>query len=67
MIGMLAIGAGARQESLRFIEQMGVRNVLVDSRPATNDQELQQRRRVFRRGLPSGMCAFCARTSMRSS
>jgi putative ABC transport system permease protein len=46
VIGMLAIGAGARQESLRFIEQMGVRNVLVDSRPATNDQELQQRRRV---------------------
>src|SRR5437667_3447905 len=46
VIGMLAIGAGARQESLRFIEQLGVRNILVDSRPATNDQELQQRRRV---------------------
>jgi putative ABC transport system permease protein len=46
VIGMLAIGAGARAESLSFIEQLGVRNVLVDSRPATNDQELQQRRRV---------------------
>src|SRR3954465_6846041 len=46
VIGMLAIGAGAREESLRFIEQLGVRNVLVDSRPATNDQELQQRRRA---------------------
>jgi putative ABC transport system permease protein len=45
VIGMLAIGAGAREESLRFIEQLGVRNVLVDSIPATNDQELQQRRR----------------------
>jgi putative ABC transport system permease protein len=45
VIGMLSIGAGAREESLRFIEQLGVRNVLVDSRPATNDQELQQRRR----------------------
>jgi putative ABC transport system permease protein len=45
VIGMLAIGAGAREESLSFIEQLGVRNVLVDSRPATNDQELQQRRR----------------------
>jgi putative ABC transport system permease protein len=45
VIGMLAIGAGAREESLKFIEQLGVRNVLVDSRPATNDQELQQRRR----------------------
>ncbi len=45
VIGMLAIGAGARDESLRFIEQLGVRNVLVESRPATSDGELQQRRR----------------------
>jgi putative ABC transport system permease protein len=45
VIGMLAIGAGAREESLKFIEQLGVRNVLIDSRSATNDQELQQRRR----------------------
>jgi putative ABC transport system permease protein len=45
VIGMLAIGAGAREESLRFIEQLGVRNVLVDSIAASNDQELQQRRR----------------------
>jgi putative ABC transport system permease protein len=45
VIGMLAIGAGARQESLEFIEQLGVRNVLVDSRPATTEEELQQRRR----------------------
>src|ERR1043165_6815322 len=45
VIGMLAIGAGARAESLSFIEQLGVRNVLVAARHATNDQELQQRRR----------------------
>ena len=45
VIGMLAIGAGAREESLSFIEKLGVRNLLIDSRPATNDQELQQRRR----------------------
>jgi putative ABC transport system permease protein len=45
VIGMLAIGAGAREESLRFIEQLGVRNVLVDSRPAASDEEMQQRRR----------------------
>jgi len=45
VIGMLAIGAGARDESLRFIEQLGVRNILVESRPATSDGELQQRRR----------------------
>ncbi len=45
VIGMLAIGAGAREESLRFIEQLGVRNVLIDSRPAASDEEMQQRRR----------------------
>lgn len=45
VIGMLAIGAGAREESMQFIEQLGVRNLLVESHPATSDQELQQRRR----------------------
>src|SRR5262249_51625392 len=45
VIGMLAIGAGAKQESLRFIEQLGVRNLLVESRAATSQEELQQRRR----------------------
>ncbi len=45
VIGMLAIGAGAREESLRFIEQLGVRNVLVESRPAASQEEFQQRRR----------------------
>ena len=28
VIGMMAIGSGAREESLRFIEQLGVRNIL---------------------------------------
>ncbi len=45
VIGMLAIGSGAKEESLRFIEQLGVRNVLIDSRPTTSEEELQQRRR----------------------
>ena len=45
VIGMLAIGAGAREESLAFIEQLGVRNVLVESIPASSLQEIQQRRR----------------------
>ncbi len=45
VIGMLAIGSGAKEESLRFIEQLGVRNVLVDSRPANSQEEFQQRRR----------------------
>ena len=45
VIGMLAIGSGAKEESLRFIEQLGVRNILVESRPATSQEEFQQRRR----------------------
>lgn len=45
VIGMLAIGSGAREESLRFIEQLGVRNILIDSRPTTSREEFQQRRR----------------------
>ena len=45
VIGMLAIGAGAREESLRYIEQLGVRNLLIESKPAASEQELQQRRR----------------------
>ena len=45
VIAMLSIGAGAREESLRFIEELGVRNVIVDSRPASSREEFQQRRR----------------------
>jgi len=44
VIAMMAIGSGAREQSLRFIEQLGVRNILIDSVPATSSQELQQRR-----------------------
>jgi putative ABC transport system permease protein len=36
VIGMLAIGAGAREESLSFIERLGVRNVLVESIPSAS-------------------------------
>ena len=45
VIGMLAIGSGAKEESLRFIEQLGVRNILVDARQASSQEEFQQRRR----------------------
>lgn len=45
VIGMLAIGSGAREESLRFIEQLGVRNVLVDARPTASREEFMQRRK----------------------
>jgi putative ABC transport system permease protein len=44
VIGMMAIGSGAREQSLRFIEQLGVRNILIDSVPAASSQELQRRR-----------------------
>src|ERR1043166_3990559 len=46
VIGMLAIGSGAREESLRFIEQLGVRNILIDSRPPSSPEEFQHRRRA---------------------
>src|SRR4029079_7640108 len=45
VIGMLAIGAEAKEESLRFIEQLGVRNILIDARQAASQEEFQQRRR----------------------
>src|SRR5262245_54380884 len=45
VIGMMSIGAGAREESLRFIEQLGVRNILIDARQAMSQEEFQQRRR----------------------
>lgn len=46
VIGMMAIGSGAKEESLRFIEQLGVRNILIDSRRAMSQEEFQQRRRA---------------------
>ena len=45
VIGMLAIGAGAREESLRFIELLGVHNVLIDSRPTMSREEIRERRK----------------------
>ncbi|MGN6593415.1 MAG: ABC transporter permease [Terriglobales bacterium] len=46
VIGMLAIGAGAKQESLRMIDSLGVRNLMVDSIPPGSPQQLQQRRQT---------------------
>jgi putative ABC transport system permease protein len=46
VIGMLAIGAGAREESLRFIELLGVRNVLIDAKPTMSREEFTQRRKA---------------------
>src|SRR5258708_35171673 len=44
VIGMLAIGAGGREGSLRVIEQLGGRDVLVDFGAARSREGLPQRR-----------------------
>jgi putative ABC transport system permease protein len=46
VVSMLSIGAGAQQKVMAFIEQLGVRNLIVQSKEAANDQELQKVRRV---------------------
>ena len=63
VIGMLAIGAGAREESLRFIEQLGVRNVLIDSRPATRPKRNCSSGGDPRRALPNGTSGSSAAIS----
>src|SRR6185369_9887642 len=46
VIAMLSIGAGAQQKMIAFIEQLGVRNVLVESREAPEYQTLQRVRKL---------------------
>ena len=46
VVAMLSIGAGAQQEVIAFIEQLGVRNVIVEARETTDQQELQRIRRL---------------------
>jgi putative ABC transport system permease protein len=38
VVAMLSIGAGAQQQVLAFIEQLGVRNVIVEARETTDPQ-----------------------------
>src|SRR5579872_6252260 len=45
VVAMLSIGAGAQQEVMSFIEQLGVRNLIVEAKEARNDQELQKVRK----------------------
>jgi putative ABC transport system permease protein len=42
VIAMLSIGAGAQQQVIAFIEQLGVRNVIVEAREAADSQTLQK-------------------------
>jgi putative ABC transport system permease protein len=46
VIAMLSIGAGAQQKMIAFIEQLGVRNVIVEARESTDGQTLQKVRKV---------------------
>ncbi len=46
VVSMLSIGAGAQQEVLAFIEQLGVRNLIVESKEVNDSQEFQQIRKL---------------------
>ena len=46
VVAMLSIGAGAQQEVMAFIEQLGVRNLIVEAREAPDQQTLQQIRKL---------------------
>ena len=46
VVAMLSIGAGAQQEVMAFIEQLGVRNLIVEAREAPDQQALQKVRKL---------------------
>src|SRR5215471_15063120 len=46
VVAMLSIGAGAQQEVMAFIEQLGVRNLIVEAREAPDNQTLQNVRKL---------------------
>jgi len=46
VVSMLSIGAGAQQKVMAFIEQVGVRNLIVEARDASNWQQMQKVRRT---------------------
>jgi putative ABC transport system permease protein len=46
VIAMLSIGAGARQQVMALIEQMGVRNVIVEAHEAAAWEDLQKVRKL---------------------
>jgi putative ABC transport system permease protein len=46
VVAMLSIGAGAQQEVMAFIEQLGVRNLIVEAREAPDNQSLQKVRQL---------------------
>lgn len=46
VVSMLSIGAGAQQQVMAFIENLGVRNLIIEAREATDMQALQKVRKV---------------------
>ena len=46
VISMLSIGAGARQEALSFIETLGVSNIIVEAKEASNFDDLSKVRKL---------------------
>ena len=46
VVAMLSIGAGAQQKVMAFIEQLGVRNLIVEAKESPNWQELQKVRKT---------------------
>lgn len=46
VVSMLSIGAGAQQQVMAFIEQMGLHNIIIEAQEANNFQELQKVRKL---------------------
>jgi putative ABC transport system permease protein len=46
VVSMLSIGAGAQQQVLAFIEQLGVRNLIIEAKDVTDSQELLKMRKT---------------------
>ncbi len=46
VVAMLSIGAGAQQKVMAFIEQLGVRNLIVEAKESHNYQELKTVRKL---------------------
>ena len=46
VVTMLSIGAGAQQKVMAFIEQLGVRNLIIEAKEANNDQALSKVRKL---------------------
>ena len=46
VVSMLSIGAGAQQQMMAFIEQLGVRNLIVEAKEAATYEDLQKVRKI---------------------